>query len=49
MVAPDQVGKAELMLFLMSDSYMGCDQEHEIILDIKEGTGSDDDEEEDSE
>lgn len=33
--APEITGKVELTLFLMCDSYLGCDQEFEFTLDIK--------------
>lgn len=33
--APSTVGKCNLTLFFMCDSYMGCDQEFEIELDIQ--------------
>ncbi|EFN58670.1 hypothetical protein CHLNCDRAFT_140958 [Chlorella variabilis] len=43
-VAPKAVGSQTLTLFFMCDSYMGCDQEFELELDVKEGAGSDDEE-----
>eukprot|EP00456_Euglypha_rotunda_P073343 TRINITY_DN6677_c2_g1_i12.p1 TRINITY_DN6677_c2_g1~~TRINITY_DN6677_c2_g1_i12.p1 ORF type:complete len:299 (+),score=42.45 TRINITY_DN6677_c2_g1_i12:100-897(+) len=36
-VAPSQPGDHTLMLYFMSDSYMGCDQEYEIVLKVGEG------------
>lgn len=37
-VAPSQPGDHTLMLYFMSDSYMGCDQEYEVTLKVGEGT-----------
>lgn len=34
-LAPEQPGPASLTLFLMCDSYLGCDQEFEIDLKVK--------------
>jgi pre-mRNA-splicing helicase BRR2 len=36
-VAPSQPGDHTLMLYFMSDSYMGCDQEYEVPLKVGEG------------
>ena len=36
-MAPEVAGKKQLTLFLMCDSYMGCDQEFEVELDVKPG------------
>ena len=44
--APAQ-GQHELMLYFMSDSYSGCDQEYEVTLDVLEGEDSDEDDDED--
>ena len=30
------VGKHTLKLFLMCDAYMGCDQELDLVIDVKE-------------
>ncbi|PSC69011.1 U5 small nuclear ribonucleo 200 kDa helicase-like [Micractinium conductrix] len=43
-VAPKSVGTSTLTLFFMCDSYMGCDQEFEIELDVKEGAEGGDEE-----
>jgi pre-mRNA-splicing helicase BRR2 len=43
-VAPKAVGPSTLTLFFMCDSYMGCDQEFELELDVKEGAASEDEE-----
>jgi pre-mRNA-splicing helicase BRR2 len=43
--APADAGKKELTLFLMCDSYMGCDQEFELELNVapgEEGAAGDD-------
>jgi pre-mRNA-splicing helicase BRR2 len=42
--APADAGKADYTLFFMCDSYLGCDQEYEFSLDVKEA--ADDSEEE---
>lgn len=47
-VAPDP-GKHKYQLFLMSDSYMGCDQEYELSLTVKEGEQMSDSEDSSSE
>ena len=45
-----KVKKHDLMLYFMCDSYLGCDQEYEITLDVKEAEDdSDDDDEEEGE
>lgn len=36
-------GKTMLTLFVMCDSYMGCDQEFEIELDVEQGSGGGED------
>jgi len=41
--APERVGPADLTLYLMADSYLGCDQEYEFTLDVKEGEDESDD------
>eukprot|EP00979_Chaetoceros_neogracilis_P011401 scaffold2802_cov276-Chaetoceros_neogracile.AAC.6 len=33
-MAPDEAGDYNLTLFCMSDSYLGCDQEYEVLLSI---------------
>ena len=50
-VAPE-AGEYAYNLFLMSDSYLGCDQEYELPLKVAEAEeedDEDDDEEEDEE
>ena len=37
--APESVGRVQLTLFLMCDSYMGCDQEFELEFDVAPGDG----------
>jgi pre-mRNA-splicing helicase BRR2 len=34
--APAEVGKAKLSLFFMCDSWLGCDQEYEVELNVTE-------------
>jgi pre-mRNA-splicing helicase BRR2 len=46
-VAPDTPGEYNLVLYLMSDSYMGCDQEYEMKLVVAEGDDDDDDDDDD--
>ena len=41
--APERVGAADLTLYFMADSYLGCDQEYEFTLDVKEGEDESDD------
>lgn len=41
-IAPEEVGEKMLTLFLMCDSYLGCDQEFEIELKIAPGGDSED-------
>ncbi|CAJ2656231.1 unnamed protein product [Trifolium pratense] len=38
-VAPADAGKKSYMLYLMCDSYMGCDQEYGFAVDVKEVDG----------
>jgi hypothetical protein len=33
--APATAGKTKLTLYFMCDSWMGCDQEYEVALDVK--------------
>lgn len=33
--APSDAGKHELTLFFMCDSYLGCDQEYELDMDVQ--------------
>ena len=49
LTAPSDVGKHEFKLFFMCDSYMGCDQEYELPLQVAEAKDADDDEDEDDE
>jgi pre-mRNA-splicing helicase BRR2 len=37
-----QAGKQKYMVYLMCDCYMGCDQEHEVSLNIAESDSMDD-------
>ncbi|GJV19494.1 DExH-box ATP-dependent RNA helicase DExH12-like protein [Tanacetum coccineum] len=32
---PSEAGKKSYMLYFVSDSYMGCDQEYEFTIDVK--------------
>ncbi|KAJ2592446.1 Pre-mRNA splicing [Coemansia sp. RSA 1722] len=43
--APEVAGKAELKMYLMCDSYLGCDQEFDLSFDVLEGSSDDEDEE----
>ncbi|CAO2814579.1 unnamed protein product [Amaranthus hypochondriacus] len=42
-VAPSDVGKKTYTLYFMCDSYLGCDQEYNFALDVKEAGAADDD------
>ena len=42
--APENPGDYNMVLYLMSDSYLGCDQEYEIPLTVLADEGGDDDE-----
>ena len=44
--APENPGDYTLVLYLMSDSYLGCDQEYEIPLTVLPDEGGDEDESE---
>lgn len=37
--APTEAGKKDYMVFLMSDSYLGCDQEYEFTVNVKDAGG----------
>jgi len=37
--APAEAGRKDYMIYLMSDSYLGCDQEYEFAVDVKDGGG----------
>ena len=48
--APENPGDYNMILYLMSDSYLGCDQEYEIPLTVlpdEGGDGADDDDDDD--
>jgi pre-mRNA-splicing helicase BRR2 len=34
--APAEAGRKDYMIYLMSDSYLGCDQEYEFTVDVKD-------------
>jgi pre-mRNA-splicing helicase BRR2 len=38
-IAPADAGRAVYKLYVVSDSYMGCDQEYEVALDVREEEG----------
>lgn len=40
--APRPAGQHALKLFLMADSYLGCDQEYDLDINVQEGLPSDD-------
>eukprot|EP00281_Chroomonas_sp_CCMP1168_P020883 CAMPEP_0206228716 /NCGR_PEP_ID=MMETSP0047_2-20121206/9314_1 /ASSEMBLY_ACC=CAM_ASM_000192 /TAXON_ID=195065 /ORGANISM="Chroomonas mesostigmatica_cf, Strain CCMP1168" /LENGTH=2146 /DNA_ID=CAMNT_0053651971 /DNA_START=50 /DNA_END=6487 /DNA_ORIENTATION=+ len=44
--APETVGEAKYTLYLMCDSWAGCDQEYEFKLDVKEAGEEEEEEEE---
>uniref|UniRef100_A0A0E0P155 RNA helicase n=1 Tax=Oryza rufipogon TaxID=4529 RepID=A0A0E0P155_ORYRU len=37
--APAEAGRKDYMVYLMSDSYLGCDQEYEFAVDVKDAGG----------
>jgi pre-mRNA-splicing helicase BRR2 len=37
--APPEAGRKNYMIYLMSDSYLGCDQEYEFTVDVKDAGG----------
>ncbi|CAD6222866.1 unnamed protein product [Miscanthus lutarioriparius] len=37
--APAETGRKDYMIYLMSDSYLGCDQEYEFTVDVKDAGG----------
>nr|CAB3465383.1 unnamed protein product [Digitaria exilis] len=37
--APAEAGRKDYMIYLMSDSYLGCDQEYEFTVDVKDADG----------
>ncbi|KAF0895374.1 hypothetical protein E2562_012405 [Oryza meyeriana var. granulata] len=37
--AASEAGRKEYMIYLMSDSYLGCDQEYEFTVDVKDAGG----------
>ncbi|GLU00131.1 hypothetical protein SLE2022_175230 [Rubroshorea leprosula] len=41
--APAEVGKKTYTLYFMCDSYLGCDQEYNFSIDVKETAGADED------
>ena len=46
-VAPDEPGEYTLQIFLMSDSFLGCDQQYEVTLSVGEAESEDEGEDED--
>jgi len=46
-IAPDEAGDYNLSLFCMSDSYLGCDQEFSVPLNVAVGESDDEDDEDD--
>jgi len=47
-MAPDEAGDYNLTLFCISDSYLGCDQEYEIPLNVAVADSDSEDEENES-
>ena len=45
-VAPDEPGEYTLQIFLMSDSFLGCDQQYEVTLSVGEAESEDEEEDE---
>ena len=44
--APEKAGTYEYKLYLVCDSYLGCDQEYDVKIVVKEGSNSGSEEEE---
>ena len=44
-VAPETLGKHSALLYLISDSYLGCDQQYELNMNVLEAVDDDDDDE----
>jgi pre-mRNA-splicing helicase BRR2 len=38
--APAEAGRKDYMIYMMSDSYLGCDQEYEFTIDVKDAGGN---------
>uniref|UniRef100_J3LSQ6 RNA helicase n=1 Tax=Oryza brachyantha TaxID=4533 RepID=J3LSQ6_ORYBR len=38
--APAEAGRKDYRVYLMSDSYLGCDQEYELNIDVKDAGGN---------
>ena len=47
--APENPGDYNLVLYLISDSYLGCDQEYELPITVLPNEGGDDDDDEEDE
>ncbi|XP_008218414.1 PREDICTED: DExH-box ATP-dependent RNA helicase DExH12-like [Prunus mume] len=41
--APAEAGEKNYILYFMCDSYLGCDQEYEFTVDVKDAAGPDED------
>ena len=41
--APSELGEKKYTLYFMCDSYLGCDQEYEFTIDVKEAMEADKD------
>ena len=41
--APSELGEKKYTLYFMCDSYLGCDQEYEFTIDVKEAMEVDED------
>jgi pre-mRNA-splicing helicase BRR2 len=37
--APAEAGTKDYIIYLMSDSYLGCDQEYKFTVDVKDAGG----------
>ena len=42
-IAPSELGEKKYTLYFMCDSYLGCDQEYEFTIDVKEAMEVDED------
>ena len=48
-MAPETVGVHNLLLYLISDSYLGCDQQYDLTLNVLDAGSEDEDDGEDDE
>ncbi|KAJ1826256.1 hypothetical protein LPJ73_009057, partial [Coemansia sp. RSA 2703] len=47
--APEVAGQAGVKIFVMCDSYLGCDQEFDLVFDVLEAESSESEDDDDDE